>query len=217
MKKIFFAGLIVLLSSFCLFAKEPTLTPQKALQRLIEGNRRYMNDQSQHPNRNQERRKEIASKQYPYAVIVGCSDSRVAPEIICDEGLGDLFVVRVAGNVIGPIELDSIDYAALYLKSVIILVLGHERCGAIETVIKKQTADIEDVAKLIDPAVKEAREAKTNDILESAIKINALNMKNLIENSASIKPLIKDEKIEVHAGYYNFKTGLIELLKESNK
>jgi carbonic anhydrase len=184
------------------------------LQRLIEGNKRYVHDQSWHPNRNQERRTAIASKQYPYAIIVGCSDSRVAPEIICDEGLGDLFVVRVAGNVIGPIELDSIDYAALYLKSVIILVLGHERCGAVEAVIKKQTKDIEDVAQLIEPAVKEARDTKTDNLLELAIKTNALNMKKMIENSSSIKPLVKDKKIEVHAGYYNLKTGLIELIKE---
>ena len=205
----------------CLFFNFSSCSQKKSeppsklgLQRLIDGNKRYVNDKSIHPNRNEERRKEITSKQSPYAVIVGCSDSRVAPEIIFDEGLGDLFVVRVAGNVIGPIELDSIEYSALYLHSVIILVLGHENCGAVEAVIQNNTKDIEAVANLIEPAVQKAQEGETNNLLEQAIKINALNMKDFLENSPNIKQLIQDKKIEVHAGYYNLKTGLVEPLND---
>lgn len=182
----------------------------------MKGNERYINNASEHPNRNEERRNDIALKQAPYAVIVGCSDSRVSPEIIFDEGLGDLFVVRVAGNVIGPLELDSIEYSALYLHSEIILVLGHENCGAISAVIDNNTKDIESVATLIEPAVQEARIASTSNLLERSIKLNAVNMKKFLENSPNIKRLIEENQIEVHAAYYNLKTGLVELLQEGN-
>ncbi len=186
--------------------------PQNALKRLIEGNKRYVNNKSTHPNRHEERRKKTAFKQSPYAIIVGCSDSRVAPEIIFDEGLGDLFVVRVAGNVIGPLELDSVEYSALYLNSSIILVLGHESCGAVDAVINNQTKDIQSVAKLIKPSVKEAEQSNKNNLLERSIKTNAINMKNYLEKSPNIAGLIQDKKIQVHAGYYNFKTGIVEIL-----
>ena len=92
-------------------------------------------------------------EQKPFAIILGCSDSRVSPEILFDQGIGDLFIVRVAGNVAGPVELDSIEYAALYLKSSLVLVLGHENCGAITAVLDGQTKEIEHVADLIAPAI----------------------------------------------------------------
>lgn len=214
----FISSLISFLFSGCSQKKtitsqqKPKITSQQALQRLIKGNKRYVNNKSQHSNQNEERRKEIASKQSPYAVIVGCSDSRVAPEIIFDEGLGDLFVVRIAGNVIGPIELSSIEYSALYLNSVIILVLGHENCGAVDAVIQNKTSNIEEIARLIKPSIQDVQKYGKNNLLEHAIKTNALNMKLFLEKSPNIKQLIQDKKIEVHAAYYNFKTGLIELL-----
>jgi carbonic anhydrase len=225
MKNIFLlSNFIFLAVSFMFFSctqKKAIITPpkteitsQQALQRLITGNERYVNNKSQHHNINEERRKEIYSKQSPYAVIVGCSDSRIAPEIIFDEGLGDLFVVRVAGNVVGPIELESIEYSAVNLHSAIILVLGHENCGAVEAVIKNKTSNIKDVAKLIEPALQEAKQCKKSNLFEQTTKINALNMKKIIEKSPNIKKLIQDKKIEVRAAYYNLKTGLIEILDD---
>lgn len=104
-------------------------TPQEVMNQLMEGNDRFVQDALEHPNRDQERRAAIAAKQYPIAVIVGCSDSRVSPEIIFDQGVGDLFVVRVAGNVIGPLELDSIEYGVLHLRAKVVLIVGHENCG----------------------------------------------------------------------------------------
>jgi carbonic anhydrase len=214
MRKVFlFVFMALAISSG--YAQEKTeVTSRQALQRLIQGNKRYVDNASLHSNRNEERRNEIASKQTPYAVIVGCSDSRVAPEIIFDEGLGDLFVVRVAGNVIGPLELESIEYAAFYLNSVFILVLGHENCGAVDAVLQRKTTDIEEVAKLIQPAVQKTSEDETNNLLEKTIKTNALNMKNLLVNSPNIKKLIQEKRIEVRAAYYNLKTGLVEVLDE---
>lgn len=208
--------LLVIALSFSSCTKKHTIKPKQALERLLKGNKRYVNNKSEHPNRSEERRKSIASKQTPYAIIVGCSDSRVSPEIIFDEGLGDLFVIRVAGNVIGPIELDSIEYAALYLNSAVILVLGHENCGAVKAVVQDKIADIEAVAELIEPAVQTAKEANTKNkrLLEQSIKNNALNMKNFLENSSNIQLLINEKKIQVRAAYYNLKTGRVELLKD---
>ncbi|HUD00945.1 MAG TPA: carbonic anhydrase, partial [Rhabdochlamydiaceae bacterium] len=118
------------------------LTPDKALETLMDGNQRFSQDKSLHSDRNSERRQELVSKQTPYAIILGCSDSRVAPEIVFDQGIGDLFIVRVAGNVVGPLELDSIEYSALYLHSSLVMVLGHESCGAIKAVLAGTTKDI---------------------------------------------------------------------------
>lgn len=184
------------------------------IEKLMEGNKRYVQDAMQHPRRDTNRREALVASQEPFAIIVGCSDSRVAPEIIFDQGVGDLFVVRVAGNVIGPLELDSIDYSAIYLHSSVILVLGHENCGAVDAVIKGTTKDIESVAKLIEPAVSSERQKKASNLLIASIKQNAINMKEYLLTTPAIKKLISEEKIEVHAGYYNLDTGLVELLNQ---
>ena len=178
----------------------------------MQGNQRYIQDALQHPNRTPERREAVISKQEPFAVIIGCADSRVAPEILFDQGVGDLFVVRVAGNVVGPLELDSVEYAALYLHSSLILVLGHENCGAVNAVIQGTTQDIESIAVLIDPAVKTERAKQSPNLLEASIKQNALNMKAYLLSTPTIKKLVEAQKLTVHAGYYHLQTGAIQLL-----
>jgi len=177
------------------------------LQRLKEGNQRFVQDQLQHPDRTFSRRKALTSKQNPFAVIVGCADSRVAPEILFDQGIGDLFVVRVAGNVIGPTELDSILFATTALGSSTLLVLGHENCGAVQAVLDDQDAAIPAVAKLIRPAI--SRQTKD---LQAAVKANALQQKRQLLQNPSIKKLVTDRKLSVHAGYYHLKSGKVELL-----
>lgn len=216
MKKIHFLTIISLLSSSFLFGQGQAtvlLSPQEALNRLLKGNTRYTNDALEHPSRDQMRRQAVAASQSPFAIIVGCADSRVPPEVVFDQGLGDLFVVRVAGNVIGPLELDSIDYAALYLRSVIILVMGHENCGAVNAVVSNHTQDIESVAKLIQPSVQEAKKNSKKNILEASIKANACRMRNFLIQSPVIQRLVSEKKIEVHAAYYNLQTGAVEILK----
>ena len=184
---------------------------QTSLQRLMEGNKRFVKGESTHPNRAEERRLETAQQQEPFAIIVGCSDSRVSPEILFDVGIGDLFVVRVAGNVVGPIELDSIEFSALYLHSSLIFVKGHENCGAVTAVLEGKTKDIEAVASLIEPAVKQSKSKKGNR-LENAIKDNVMNVVAQLKKTPALQKLIKDKKIEVAGGYYHFRTGEVELL-----
>lgn len=192
------------------------VTPDQALQTLMEGNQRFSKDQSLHLDRASERRQELLSKQAPFAVILGCSDSRVAPEIVFDQGIGDLFIVRVAGNVVGPLELDSIEYSALYLNSSIVMVLGHENCGAVGAVIGGNTKDIEAVAELIQPAADATKMQKGNR-LENTIKTNAKMMADQLRNTPVLNGLIAKKKLSVVAAYYNLRTGKVELLEEAKQ
>lgn len=182
---------------------------QNGLERLLEGNKRYVADKLEHPNRTSVRREALVSKQEPFAVIVGCSDSRVAPEIIFDQGIGDLFVVRLAGNVVGPLGLDSIEFAVLYLKATTVLVLGHEACGAVGAVLAGTTKDIEAIAEKIDPSLPKDRTGLT---LNEAIRANAKGVKDNLLKSPVIGGLVKDGRVKVYAGYYNLESGKVDIL-----
>lgn len=186
---------------------------EQGLERLMKGNQRFVRDALEHPNRTTERREAVVSLQEPFAVILGCADSRVAPEILFDQGVGDLFVVRVAGNVVGSLELESIEYAVFYLHSSVILVLGHENCGAVHAVLEGTTKDIEDLAKLIDPSVQEVKKQNLPDPLEAAIKANARRMRDNLRRAPSFQKLIQEKKLEIQAGYYHLQTGEVEILK----
>lgn len=189
--------------------KAPQITPQEAFDRLMRGNQHYMVDAPESPDRTSVRRLELYQKQKPFAIIVGCSDSRVPPEIIFDQGLGDLFVVRVAGQVVGPIELDSIEYAVKYLGSALIFVLGHQNCGAVSAVLKGKTADIEDVARLIEPAIEPLRR-KT---LENAVKANVRYVVEHLKGTSLIQQKMKEGKLNVVGGYYSLPDGRVEVLQ----
>jgi carbonic anhydrase len=187
------------------------VTPEKALQNLVEGNKRFVEGSSVCPDRTAERRKETEQMQEPFAVILGCADSRVAPEIIFDQGIGDLFIVRVAGNVAGPVEVASVEYSAIYLHSSLILVLGHENCGAIKAVMAGKTQDIEPVAKLIEPAVKK-NQKEDNGRLEKSIKDNVKYTVEELKKNPALAALIAKKQLQIKGGYYNFHTGAVELL-----
>jgi carbonic anhydrase len=184
-----------------------SVSPAESLKRLVDGNKRYMKDQLLHPNNSSDRREEISVKQKPFAAILGCSDSRVAPEIIFDQGLGDLFIVRDAGNVAGPVEVDSLDYSVKYLGASLIVVLGHESCGAVGAVLDGTTADIEAVAQLIQPAIKGAAG------VEAAVKQNVRSVVAELRKKGVIKKLISEGKIDCVGAYYHLGSGEVELLK----
>jgi carbonic anhydrase len=179
-------------------------TPEEALQRLIDGNERFVQGANIHPDESEARREAMIAGQKPFAAILGCSDSRAPPEIIFDQGLGDLFVIRVAGNVAGPVEVASIDYAALYLGASIVVVLGHQNCGAIKAVVSGQTEDIEAVADLISPCV-----AKTEN-LEEAIQFNAEMVAAQLKANPALYDLIRKNKLKIVGAYYNFETGKVK-------
>ena len=196
---------------------QPSVAAAEAISKLKEGNGRYTSGNLQHPGQTTERRTELAKSQHPFAVILSCSDSRVPPEIVFDQGLGDLFVVRVAGNVINNEGLGSIEYGVDHLGARLILVLGHQSCGAVqaarETVAAKTKAPghIESFITAIKPAV----EATAKDDLDTTIKAN---VKHVVQALRSSTPILKAEvdsgKIQVIGGYYSLDTGAVTFLDE---
>lgn len=195
----------------CVFSLQ-AMSPSAAIEKLMEGNKRFQKNMAMSPNQDTSRRQAVMQSQNPFAVIVACADSRVAPEILFDQGIGDLFVVRVAGNVIGPFEMESIEYAAKYLGSSCIIVMGHENCGAVDAVIKGTTADIRYIAQIIKASVIKARQQRARNLLQTAIQLNAEAMGNFVQQSDIISGLMSKGKIDVRAAYYNFQTGAVELL-----
>ncbi|MES2200173.1 MAG: carbonic anhydrase [Chlamydiota bacterium] len=182
------------------------LTPKQALQKLVDGNERYTKDHLLHADSSAERREAISSHQEPFAIILGCSDSRVPPEIIFDQGVGDLFIVRVAGNVAGPIEIDSMEYAVKHLHSSLIMVLGHENCGAIKAVLANQLTEIDQIAGLIKPAVTNCKN------VDQCVRANVEHVVKKIKESALISPHVIAGEVDVVGAYYDLNTGKVELL-----
>ena len=196
---------------------QPSVAPAEAISKLKEGNGRYTSGSLQHPGQTTERRTELAKTQHPFAAIVSCSDSRVPPEIVFDQGLGDLFVVRVAGNVINDEGLGSIEYTVDHLGTRLILVLGHQSCGAVdaarETIAAKGKAPghIQSLVTAIKPAV----EATAKDDLETTVKANVKNVVKALRSSTPIlKSKVDSGEIQVIGGYYSLDTGAVTFLDE---
>jgi carbonic anhydrase len=196
---------------------QPSVAPSEAISKLKEGNGRYTSGNLQHPGQTAERRTELAKTQHPFATILSCSDSRVPPEIVFDQGLGDLFIVRVAGNVMNDEGLGSIEYSVDHLGTRLILVLGHQSCGAVkaakETIAAKGKAPghIESLVTAIKPAV----EATAKDDLETTIKANVKHVVNALRSSTPIlKAKVDSGEVQVIGGYYSLDTGAVTFLDE---
>ncbi|MEW6653841.1 MAG: carbonic anhydrase [Bacteroidota bacterium] len=181
------------------------------LEKLIEGNKRFAADIAAHQNQNSNRREETAQQQKPFAVIITCSDSRVPPEILFDQGIGDLFVIRTAGNLVDDIALGSIEYAVEHLKVSLIVVLGHERCGAVDAAVKNVKA-LGYIKSLVDNIAKAVDKARiiSGDLLENSIK---QNVDNVVEKIRSSKPVLEEfvlhNKIKVIGARYDLDEGII--------
>lgn len=218
MKK--FATLTVL-GSFLSLAAAPVhgseakgVAPDEALQRLIEGNKRYVEMKALHPEQDADRRAKLATGQAPFAVILGCSDSRVPPEVIFDQGLGGLFVIRVAGNVADDVGLASMEYAVEHTGSRLIVVLGHERCGAVTAAVKggELPGHLPALMKLLQPGVEKAK-GQGGDGLENAIRANvALTVAQLKGSKPILAEMVEKGQIKVVGGHYDLDTGLFELI-----
>lgn len=148
------------------------ISPDEALAKLVAGNTRFVEGKQAQKDVGNTRRTELTKGQQPFAVILSCSDSRVPPEHIFDQGLGDIFVVRVAGNVADSIELGSVEYAAEHLGSPLILVLGHQMCGAVKATVAggKPEGNIGSIVKKIEPAVKKAKAQVKDKVLDNETK-----------------------------------------------
>jgi carbonic anhydrase len=189
--------------------------PVDPLDRLMQGNARFVSGQTAHWSQLAERRIEVAQTQHPFAIVLGCSDSRVGPEQVFDRTVGDLFVVRVAGNVADDAGLGSMEYAAEHLHVPLLLVLGHERCGAVSAAVDggELHGHVATLAKAIAPAVADAR-MESGDLLDNAVRANVHNVVAQIrKQSPVLAGLEHDGKLKIVGARYDLDTGEVTLLE----
>jgi carbonic anhydrase len=195
----------------------PTMSAEQALKLLLDGNQHFVAGKLEHPNQTPERRTEVAKGQHPFASVLACSDSRTPPEIIFDRGLGDIFTVRVAGNVADKVVIESLDYSVKHLGVRLVMVLGHRRCGAVIAAVEghEGSAD-QDVGPMLSelrPAVA-ASKGMAGDPVANAVRENvALVMKNLA-TSEELSAMVKSGELKIVGGIYDLDTGTIEMLKD---
>jgi carbonic anhydrase len=187
---------------------------QGALEELMAGNRRYAAGELSHPNATPKRREELQEGQNPFAIVLGCSDSRVPPEILFDRGQGDLFVIRVAGNVIDDIVLGSIEYAALHLATPLVLVLGHSSCGAVAAA--RAGGELEGHLPFIAEALRPAL-SDVGDAPHAAEKSNARYVAAQLESSGKrFAELATESSLKIFPAFFDLKTGLVEILDKGD-
>jgi carbonic anhydrase len=198
----------------------PAITADEALQKLLEGNQRYVAHQMTGQKLSDATTRQSLTKgQSPYAIILCCSDSRVPPEIVFDKGLGEIFVVRVAGNIPDPVILGSIEYAAEHLGSPLVVVLGHERCGAVTAAVDARgegEGNIGAIIKTIAPAVslaeKEAKGKEKAEFVEATIDLNIkLVCESLVKQSTIIKHLVDEGKLKIVGAKYDLDDGKVRI------
>ena len=195
------------------------LTPDQALALLKEGNEKFLTEAPFREAEGRERRLELALAQHPFAVLVGCSDSRVSPELLFGRGLGELFIVRVAGNTTDQAALGSVEYAVAHLGVPLVCVLGHERCGAVaaavEVVEKNATfpGSIGDMVEPIIPAVLKARE-EPGDLLDNAVRAN---IRRVVDDLRGSGPILSDAvhegRLKIVGARYDLEDGKVEFFE----
>ena len=192
--------------------------PEDALQRLLHGNQRYVTnkptlDESAH------RRIEVAEKQAPFATILSCVDSRVPPELIFDQGLGDLFVIRTAGQVLDQAVLGSLEFGVARLHIPLLVVLGHEHCGAVKAameVLERHStaeADIDYLVEALAPAVEIGVKAG-GDTWDGAVRAQIGLLVEKLKHSPILDTAVKAGKLKIVGAWYNLETGLVEITVE---
>ena len=198
--------------------------PDEALERLLAGNARFAADRKLNDGHGTDRRAELAAGQEPWAVIVGCADSRVPPDVIFDAGLGDLFVVRVAGNTaVDPFVLGSVEYALAHLGSPLVLVLGHEGCGAVAGAVAAATEGatepgsigevIAPIVPVVQGVVEDEHELPAAELLDRAVRANvAAAVADLTARSPVVAERVESGAVKIAGAEYRLATGEVALL-----
>jgi carbonic anhydrase len=198
------------------------ISAHEALKRLRDGNRRFVEDVRSHTLSSQERRAELASGQMPFAIILGCSDSRVPAEIVFDQGLGDLFVIRVAGNIVAPSQVGSVEFAAERYHTRLVVVLGHSSCGAILATLEElnrpsgsQAANLRSIVDRVRPSVEPllATELRHNHeaLVQQAVRANIrVSANHLRHGSEILERLIQKDGLLVVGAEYSLETGVVD-------
>lgn len=199
------------------------LTPQEAIKKLVDGNERFASGSSIHPNRCDETKNAILNQQKPFVAVLSCSDSRVPVEIIFDAGLGDIFAVRTAGHVLSKEVLGSLEYAVKSLGVKLVMILGHENCGAIKTAIETYqdksydnlSENLQSIMNHIYPAI-ENTDSTNEDFLNCAIKSNIdYQLEDLLNKDEYIASKVKDGEIAIIGAMYSLSTGKVKFFEHA--
>ena len=198
------------------------ISPTEAISKLKEGNGRYTSGSLQHPGQTAERRTELANTQHPFATIVSCSDSRVPPEIVFDQGLGDLFVIRVAGNIVAPSQVGSVEFAASRFGTRLVVVLGHSECGAILATLEElqspgsnKSRNLASIVDRVRPSVESLLDTDVaknkSQLVKKAVRANIrASTDHLRHGSRVLEQLIQDEGLMVVGAEYSLETGVVD-------
>lgn len=190
-----------------------TLSPDEALQKLMEGNQRFAQNQPLHPDQSPDQLKSVAQSQHPFATILSCADSRVPAELVFDQGIGDIFDVRIAGNIATPEAVGSLEYAIVLLNSPLLMVLGHERCGAVTAAVKGEAlpGDISTFVQAILPVVDQAK-SQSGDAVDNAVAANVRYQIEQLRRSSLIAERLQSGKLKLVGGRYDLDSGRVTLL-----
>ncbi|NJN66550.1 MAG: carbonic anhydrase [Chloroflexaceae bacterium] len=199
--------------------KGPT-TADEAWDLLMQGNRRYVEGQAVHPRQGRQRRVDLLHYQNPFAAVLGCADARVPPEILFDQGIGDIFVVRTAGNIADPgSALGSLEFAVAKLGTPLLVVLGHQHCGAIMTAWEATTTGITapghlaSIVAAIQPSFQKPHPVRSTDDLEQAIRNHiALQVMKLRRTGPILSQAVAAGRLKIVGACYHFETGAVELV-----
>lgn len=188
------------------------LSWQEALARLKKGNENFVADHLDGKLQNSSRRGELTKGQDPFAIILSCADSRVVPELAFDTGLGELFVIRVAGNVANTSTIASIEYAVANLKAHLIVVMGHESCGAITAALAggDNGQNLNHLLSHVNPALEASDDKEVNSVVKTNAKMTAEHLQN---NSSIIGEAVKDGSTKIIPAYYHLKTGKVDFME----
>jgi len=198
------------------------ISAQESLERLREGNRRFVFDVRSDTTTSQTRRRELATGQEPFAIILGCSDSRVPAEIVFDQGLGDLFVIRVAGNIVAPSQIGSVEFAAERYHTRLVVVLGHSQCGAILATVQElgrrsedQSRNIHSIVDRIRPSVEPLLGPELGHDLDTLVRLAVranirMSANQLRHGSEILEQLIEKDGLLVVGAEYSLDTGVVE-------
>ena len=187
------------------------MTQQEVLNRLKEGNQRFTMDQLVHANQTGARRSELTGGQAPWAIVLSCADSRVVPELVFDAGIGELFVLRVAGNIANTDTIASIEYAVAHLGTGVIVVLGHESCGAVGAALQggDNGYNLNHLLSQIEPAKAQAGSENVNDVVKKNAELSADDLYN---RSTIIQNAVDKGTVKVYSAFYNLGSGKVDFL-----
>ena len=187
------------------------MTKEQVLQRLKEGNKQFISDKSERKLSDSNRRLELVNGQNPWAIVLSCADSRVVPELTFDTGIGELFVLRVAGNIANTDTIASIEYAVANLDTEVIVVMGHENCGAVGAALKggDNGYNLNHLLAQIAPAKSQATSSDVNTVVKKNAELTA---KDLYDKSPILKGAVDQDKLMITSAFYNLSSGKVDFM-----